>query len=442
MDINKFKNILSKFNSEEIEKILFSLIQSNVNIENLFLEIMKEKDDNILIIETQIFNNWNKALPAMSNSNLYYRHHIKEFYNAIAHLDEIENILNEYKEKISFETRKKLINMILEILTKCNFKDHFFPEKLYDIVIKLPINKEENINIANYLVKNNIFLINAILIYKKVNENDKFLKLAKENLDNTEIVLALVDYYEKNNMPELALKTAIKSLDEVNFYKSSIYEYVFNYYINRNMDKAIDDFFIQVYKNYHDFSITKLIYKYYSKRKNYEKKKYYLLKLYEATQQNNISSIYNLCEKELNKNDFLKYKPELLKKLKDIKPTKYLDICMEDNQKYKILKFLQSKKKSKYHFNTTIDSKHKYSRFLLDDYTNEVLKLYWKEVDFYTISGKHGNYSKAVEILVEIQNIMIKYNLKEEWNIKKNKYITENKSKRNLILLLKDNKLY
>ena len=178
------------------------------------------------------------------------------------------------------------------------------------------------------------------------------------------------------------------------------------------------------------------MYDYSKKQNDNSNQKKMLLKLVDVSSSNDIEKWYKKCKVELSTTEWAKNKAEILKKVKHKNISSYLDICLENGNTKEVLEYI---KKHSNHFSFgSIDSGHKYSKELVKNYPNEILKLYWKEVSMFVNKGKRKNYHHATTVLKEIRNIMIKNKQKDKWELMYNEFKTEHQRKRLLMEAIKE----
>ena len=77
-----------------------------------------------------------------------------------------------------------------------------------------------------------------------------------------------------------------------------------------------------------------------------------------------------------------------------------------------------------------------FSKRLLKKYRNEVLALYWRDVNLLLSESKNKNYELAVKLLRKIKSIMKKQGDEEKWRMEFGELKERNKRKRNFIGML------
>lgn len=77
-----------------------------------------------------------------------------------------------------------------------------------------------------------------------------------------------------------------------------------------------------------------------------------------------------------------------------------------------------------------------FSGRLAEDYPDEILKIYWKEVNRLLCVSNNNNYSMAVGFLKKIKSIMKKNGRREEWEMKFRELKETHKRKKNFLAML------
>lgn len=86
----------------------------------------------------------------------------------------------------------------------------------------------------------------------------------------------------------------------------------------------------------------------------------------------------------------------------------YLDICMETGEK----------------------------KMVLDDYPDEVIMLYWRDINQLLRVSNNKNYGIAVELLCEVKKSMIRIKREQEWEQRFRELKEQHKRKTNFLSLL------
>lgn len=124
-----------------------------------------------------------------------------------------------------------------------------------------------------------------------------------------------------------------------------------------------------------------------------------------------------------------------MKKVKDKNLKFYLDICMETGKERIVLEYLQDAG-CRYDNYWGVDYKHYFSSRLAKKYPNEILELYWKEVDSLLRISNNKNYETAVKFLNKIKALMKKNKRQAEWEVRFAELKEKHKRKRNFMALL------
>lgn len=181
-------------------------------------------------------------------------------------------------------------------------------------------------------------------------------------------------------------------------------------------------------------AIAKQLYDYSKIVKDDAAKKKMLMLILDTCDQNELKSWYETCKDELGTAEWEKEYAGILEKVKKKDVKFYLDICMETGKEDIVLKYLQDQR-SGYDF-WDIDYDQYFSRRLASKYPDEVLELYWRDVNALLNVSKNKNYEIAVRMLSKIKSIMKKNKRKDEWEKQFAELKEKHKRKKNFIALL------
>lgn len=112
-----------------------------------------------------------------------------------------------------------------------------------------------------------------------------------------------------------------------------------------------------------------------------------LFLLLDSYDKNEIKDWYRVCKRELKEADWKREYDIILCKVKKKDMKFYLDICMETGEK----------------------------KTVLDDYPDEVILLYWRDINQLLRVSNNKNYGIAVDLLREVKKSMIRIKREQEW---------------------------
>lgn len=433
MDEATLKRLIGNLDKEELIKVIGVLVNASEEAGQELLDYCQKyatEENKNFVIEKQLKQHWKKAYPIIQSSNMYGGCSESEENDAYYEMSIMDDLL-EKKNGITWEVRKEILDELLECVAEDNSG---FTDYIVDLALNMCYAKEEVIYLADFLIVhgNSYYKNLASSIYREVGEGQKYLASKKAQLKYGSDYLDLASYYEEQGKQEIALQIVLEGLKKVDGRLDEIYEYLYKFYKSKNDEAAI----IALYqtalskKKSIDY-ITELLYEYYKEKRDYSKHKDMLLNLVQCSGSRDVKKWYTRCKEELLEHDFIKIEKSILGIIKEKNLSVYYDICMEKGKTEEVLVYLKEHQQCNSWYG--LDDNHRYSKVLADEYPQEIVELYWKEVKHYTSLGKKANYRRAVSILRKIRQIMEKNKWTEDWNKQYQQFINENRRKRLLI---------
>lgn len=433
MDAATLKRLIGNLDKKELIKVIGILANASDIAEQKLLDYCQKnatEENKNLIVEKQLKQHWGKAYPIIQMANMYGGCPDNDEEDAYDEMSTMEDLL-EKNNDISWVVRKELLDELLEQIAEENSG---FTDYMVDLAVKMCYSKEEKIYLADFLIVHGSFYYKAFAstIYREVGEDQKYLASKKEQLNYGSDYLDLASFYKQHGKPELALQTVLEGLKKADGRLDEIYEYLFKYYKREKDEVAINDLYQTALSRERNIDcITELMYDYYKEKRDYLKQKDMLLKLVGCADSRDVKKWYIRCKDEVSEQDFLESEKSLLDIIKKKNLSVYYDICMENEKTEEVLAYI----KEHLQFNNWywIDNNHQYSKVLANKYPQDIIKLYWKEVNYYVSLGKEKNYCHAVSVLREIRQIMKKNKWTEDWNRRYQQFLEENRRKKLLI---------
>ena len=155
------------------------------------------------------------------------------------------------KKEASKESRKEFIDEALSYINSD------FDYRIMDVIYAACYDKDELYYFAENIRSNSPEM--AMKIYKQLSEKEEYLKLRLDNLESSSDYYNLVQFYEENNEPQKAIKTAYEGLQKVQYHKGDLQEYLAEKALNSNnreeylklkFDKYTDRLTLQDYKSF------------------------------------------------------------------------------------------------------------------------------------------------------------------------------------------------
>jgi len=437
MDKKTLNLLIGKMKKKKLLELISQMTLYSSGAEEILLDYCKNDkmvENKNIVFEMQLQNLWDAAYSIIDDANSYGGCHYEEEEFACDEIYEMQSLIAKYE--ISWEVRKDILDKMLEQII---YDNSGFTDILLETTDELCQTDNEYLYLADLLSKHNgsYYRKIAASIYREKGNNIKFLEIQKENLVYGSDYVELAKYYQKNGENDKALEIVWKGFDKCEGRLDEIYHYLFKYYEKKGDEKTIWKIYSKGQKKQYSLDyITELMYDYSKKQNDNSNQKKMLLKLVNVSSSNDIEKWYKKCKVELSTTEWAKNKAEILKKVKHKNISSYLDICLENGNTKEVLEYI---KKHSNHFSFgSIDSGHKYSKELVKNYPNEILKLYWKEVSMFVNKGKRKNYHHATTVLKEIRNIMIKNKQKDKWELMYNEFKTEHQRKRLLMEAIKE----
>lgn len=433
MNKTVLNNLLENYDRDDFINLIYNLIKDNKETEKILLDFCKKhsmSSKQNIIIEKKIRLHWDEAYDIIEEDTLYGGCHYDDEFAVYDEIEEIEKLLKN--NKVSWDLRKSILDSALE---KIHIDNSTFIDMLLDFCENLCQTKEEELYMADSLSNHSssYYRNYCANIYLKNGIDDKYLEIKKQCLSYGSDYIELANYYESKGNYSLALKTVEQSLNKIDGRLDEVYEYLFNKYKNDNNEEQIKKLYKKALNNKKSLeTITELMYHYYKENKDYDNTKLMLMNLLNLKNVKNPKKWYYLCKENLTEKDFKKEEKNLLKLVKSHNLLEYLDISIEKGNYEEVLEALKTHPFSQYEWNY-FDNEHKYSKQISDKYPKEIISLYWDETNIIISRGKEKNYIKALYVLKDIKQIMIKNNWHDEWEDIYKDFLEKHK-KRTLLL--------
>lgn len=437
MDKNTINKLIGKFDKKQLQELILYIVSVNESASEALLDYCQKKDADVktenytLIIENKIRKYWEKAARIIEEFDMYGGGFESDEDIAYDALENMAKLLED--NEVSWIVRKEILDQMLDFVASDNSS---FTDYLMDIAGIMCTNKQENIYLADFLIKNanSYYQGMAARIYLKNGDEQKFIESKKANLQYGSDYLELADYYKNHNNEELALKIIWEGLDKADGRLDEIYEYMFQYYEKKKNEAALEKLYAESEKRSRDQdTITDLMYQYYRKKGDYDKKKEALLKLVSCCNSRNLYNLYQNCRQELSEKDFSKNESKILNKIKERNLSAYFDLLIDKGETKEVMDYIAQQ--TQYRI-LALDQGHYFSKRLTDEHPREIVDMYWKEAAFYVGLGKKQNYNRAVSVLKDIRTIMKKNKWTEEWSSRYNSFLMEHRRKKLLLKAL------
>lgn len=437
MDNKTINRLIGKFDKKQLQELIKYIVSANDSAKELLLDYCQKKesdakaDNHALIIESKIQQYWKKAAEIVEEFDMYGGGPETDEDDAYAALEKMAKLLED--NEVSWIVRKEILDEMLGFVASDNSG---FTDYLMDVAFIMCTNKQENIYLADFLVKNanSYYRRLAADIYLENGEDQKYIESKKVNLEYASDYLELAAYYKKHNDKETALKIVLEGLDKADGRLDGIYEYLFRYYEKNENEAALKKLYEQSKKRNRDQdTITILMYQHYQKKGDYGKQKEMLLKLLSCCDIRELYKLYQKCRQELSEEDFRKEEPAILNTIKKRGLSIYFDILIDKGETKEVIEYITQHQQYR---GWGLDQEHYFSKRLSGEYPREIVDMYWKEAAFYVSLGKEKNYYHAVGVLKEIRIIMKRNKWTDEWDARYETFLKEHRRKKLLLRAL------
>lgn len=214
-------------------------------------------------------------------------------------------------------------------------------------------------------------------------------------------------------------------------------DYVTPIYIRKENDTELKRLYQLVLKTKWDiniFALAKHLYGYAGKKGDYPSEKKMLLLILDTCDKNEIKKWFGVCKEKLHQEDWQENYETILEKIREKNLKLYLDICMETGREDTVLEYLLGSRRSYDYWD--VDDNQYFSKRLAEKYPDEILELYWKDVNSLLRVSRNKNYILAVSFLKKIKALMKSNDRQKEWDAKFRELKEVHKRKRNFMELL------
>ena len=414
MDNQTLEQLVGEMDKKKLISLIGYILQTCSAAEQaLLVYCQKEKTSaNPDLVQSKLLlTRWKNALVIIDDANTYGGCSDQEEEDASCELEEISKLVQE--NDISWEYR---IIVLDEMLVQIARDNSGFTDVLVDTAELLCRTTPEKEYFAENLAKNgnSYYKKYAASIYRELGDIEKSLIIRKANLEYDSDYLDLARYYDDQGDNKTALKIVMDGLDHCTGRLGGIYKYLFERYQENQNEKALWELYEKAIKNQRDIAcIAELMYEHCKQKGDYQGRKSMLLRLLESCYENSVKKWYEQCQKDFIPDDWHREEATLLRVVKKKSITTYLDICLEKGNGKEVLEYIINAPGGYVLF--PINAGHRYSKLLVQDYPNEILQFYWREVHSLISMSKDKYYVIAASTLKEIKAIMMNNKLAEEW---------------------------
>ncbi|MDW7672767.1 MAG: hypothetical protein SCK57_14035 [Bacillota bacterium] len=437
MDTKTLNGLIGKMTKKQLMELIEVMVRFNSHAEQELLDYCRAhgfEDSQQLILEKQLENHWRSVYGLIEGSDTYGG--CSEEDEAMVY-DTIYMIMDLLKEgSLAWECRKKVLDEMLAFIGSDNSG---FTDVLADCAVELCDTDIEQEYLADRLsvIGNNYYRGLATSFYRDLGRDEKYLKARKENLEYASDYLSLSDYYEERGRKEEALRWAWKGLEKCQGRLDELYQYLFKHY--GGDEATLWKLYNRAKTKKRDVdAITELMYAHFKEKGDYLHQKDLLVELVRCCDSREVGKWYRTCKAELRPEDWSEHQTMLLDRVNEKNLSEYMKICLENNNKAEVLAYLEKQPAmNRWHH---LDLNHCLSKELVNEYPDQIVALYLREMSVYIDQKNEKNYRHAVSVLKEIRQILRSHNKEAEWNKLYSKLLEEHKKKR-LLLKIIDEKL-
>lgn len=423
---NDFMEIISSMSiySTEAEKVVIDWCKKN-----------NEKNRK-QAVEIELRNLWMEARKIISEFNEYGGGLYSDEEDTADNLWRMDELVK--KQDISWEVRGAILD---EMLEEFNIGNSGFEDMLIDIASAFCKRKEEKRYLADALARgdSDYYRGYAATIYKNIGDDEQFLKTKIGNLRYGSDYVDVAKYYAGQGNKQKALDYIWQGLEKCDGRLDELINYVAPIYIKEGNEgelRRLYKFALKTKWDINIIAIAKQLYKYSKNTGDYDSKKKMLLLILDTCDKSEIKEWFETCKKELRKADWENEYDCILEKARKKDEKFYLDICMKTGKEAVVLEILKNERHG-YDF-WDLDYNGYFSKRLFGKYPNEILELYWRDVNFLLKVANNKNYEMAVKLLRKIKSLMKKKGEIEEWKKEFGELKERHKRKRNFMALLGD----
>lgn len=387
-------------------------------------------------IEIELGNLWREARAVISEFNEYGGGPESDEEDACDNLWAMDTIVREHR--LSWEIRREIVDEMLEEFYVGNSG---FDDVLMEVADSFCSSDEEKRYLADKMAggSSGYYKNCAADIYKSIGDSERFLQIKLSNLTYGSDYIDVARYYAGQGDHERELEYIWEGLERCKGRLDELIDYAAPVYMKKKNDKELKRLYklaVDTKLDGNIAAIAKHLYRYSGQRSDYESKKKMLLLLLDTCDEREIKTWFQACGEELHREDWEREYESLLGKIRNRDLKYYLDICMETGREEEVLKYLQGdcrRVNDWYH----VDYNQYFSDRLAEKYPDEILALWWRDVNNLLCVTNKKNYSMVAGFLKKIKALMKKNGRQAEWERKFAGLKEEHKRKKNFLAIVK-----
>lgn len=385
-------------------------------------------------VELELDRHWEEAWEVIHTFNEYGGGPDSDEDDACDHLWKMDEIVKSHE--ISWEKRVSILD---EMLAEFYVGNSGFDDILMDVADSFCKSNEEKRYLADALARggNEYYRGVAASIYRSIGDQEQFLETKLANLQYGSDYVELARYYAREGNHQKELEYIWMGLEKCTGRLDGLIDYIAPIYIKKGNDTELERLYRFVLKTKRDLNICALakhLYGYAGKKGDYQSEKQMLLLILDTCHKDEIKKWLGICKEKLHEEDWQQNYKTILEKIRNRNLKLYLDICMETGREDTVLEYLLGSRRGYDYWD--VDCNQYFSERLAEKYPDEILKLYWRDVNSLLRVSNNKNYALAVSFLKKIKSLMKKNGQQEEWEAKIRELKAVHRRKRNFMELL------
>lgn len=438
MDKKTVETMLEGAVKKDYIEMISKMTMCSADAEQIVLEWCKKnnKAQKNNAYEIELGNLWNEAREVIREFNYYGGGPEEDEETAADNLWKMDEIVK--KHRISWTVREAILD---EMLDEFYAGNSGFDDLLVDVAESFCKKKEEKRYLADALAKggSDYYRGYAVQLYRAIGDEDAFLQTRLDNLRYGTDYIDVAEYYAEKGDSEKELEYIWMGLENSDGRLDELVNYIAPKYRKEKNEKELKhlyQFIINTKWDINVIAIARHLYEYSGEIGDYESKKKMLLLILDTCDKSEIKKWFTLCEKELTEEDWQREYANILEKVREKNLTFYLDICMETEKEHVVLEYLQKQNHGYDYWD--LDYEQYFSKRLFSKYPEEILSLYWRDVDLLLRVSNNKNYMIAAGILKKIKKRMKQNKCADEWKEKFDALKEVHKRKKNFMALISD----
>lgn len=436
MDKKTVKEMLDGAKEKDYIEIISKMTLQSPNTEKAVIDWCRKNNEKHKnkAAEVELENLWEEAREIISDFNAYGGGPEWKEDKACDNLWKMDGLVKE--NDILWDIRRTILD---EMLAEFYEGNSGFDDILIEVGESLCKNKEEKRYLADALSKaGGYYGKYAADLYLQIGDEEQYLKKELDNLEYGSDYVRIAEYFkEKGDRPK-ALDYIWEGMEKCKGKLDELIDYAAPIYMKERNDAQLQRLYqiaVKTKWNINISAIAKHLYRYAWQLKDYEKKKEMLMLILDTCENGEVKNWFETCKKELTAEDWQKEYENILDKVNRKNHKLYLDICMETGREKIVLKDIQNAAHSYDYWD--VDYNQHFSSRLAKKYPNEILELYWKDVNELIRVSNNNRYKTAAELLKQIKGIMRENGQKSQWVSLFEEFKDKNKRKKNFIAMLK-----